>query len=32
MLVVLLNLRLAIENYCAKYEEKLKEDILNHPD
>jgi hypothetical protein len=32
MLVVLLNLRPAIEKYYVEYKEELKEDILNHPD
>jgi hypothetical protein len=32
MLVILLNLRPAIEQYCANYKEKLEEDILNYPD
>jgi len=32
MLVILLNIRLAVEKYCADFEEELKEDILNHLD
>jgi hypothetical protein len=32
MLIVLLNLRPAVEKYCEDYEEELEEDILNHLD
>jgi len=32
MLIILLNIRLAIEKYCADFEEELEEDILNHSD
>jgi hypothetical protein len=32
MLVVLLNLRLAVEKYCQDYENELEEDILSHLD
>jgi hypothetical protein len=29
MLIVLLNLRLAVEKYCQDYEDELEEDILS---
>jgi hypothetical protein len=32
MLVVLLNVKLAVEKYCANFEEELEEDILNYSD
>ena len=32
ILIVLLNLRPAVEKYCEDYEEELEEDILNHLD
>jgi hypothetical protein len=32
MLIVLLNVRPAVEKYCADFEEELEEDILNHSD
>ena len=32
MLVVLLNLRDAIEKYCQIYEEELEDDLLSHQD
>jgi hypothetical protein len=32
MLIVLLNLRPAVEKYCGDYKKELKEDILNHLD
>ena len=32
MLVVLLNLRLAVEKYCQDHEDELEEDILSHLD
>jgi hypothetical protein len=32
MLVVLLNLRPAVEKYCTDHEEELKEDILSPKD
>jgi len=32
MLIILLNIRLAIEKYYVDFEEELKEDILNYSD
>jgi hypothetical protein len=32
MLIVLLNLRPAVEKYCGDYKEELEKDILNHLD